>query len=68
MQTVRQVILDAPEFVPIPLEFQHHAIELIIKPLAADTAMTSANEEPVFLIADVDHIEMPSREERNARR
>lgn len=66
MQTVRQVILDAPEFVPIPLEFQHHAIELIIKPLA-DTAITSANEEPVFIIADVDHIEKPSREERNAR-
>ena len=67
MQSIRQVILDAPEFVPIPLEFQHHAIELTIKPLA-DTAAVSASEEPVFLIADVDHIEMPSREERNARR
>ena len=67
MQTVRQVNLDAPEFVAIPLEFQHHAIELTIKPLA-DAAITSANEEPVFLIADIDHIEMPSREERNARR
>ncbi|GAB6141301.1 hypothetical protein JCM14076_20300 [Methylosoma difficile] len=67
MQTVRQVILDAPEFVPIPLEFQHHAIELTIKPLA-DAVLASVSEEPVFLIADVDHIEMPSREERNARR
>jgi hypothetical protein len=67
MQTVRQVILDAPEFVPIPLEFQHHAIELTIKPLA-NAALASVSENPVFLIADVDHIEMPSREERNARR
>jgi len=67
MQTVRQVILDAPEFVAIPLEFQHHAIELTIKPLV-DASDLSADEEPVFLIADVDHIEMPSREERNARR
>jgi len=67
MQTIRQVILDAPEFVPIPLEFQHHAIELIIKPLEDITAI-STSDEPVFLIADVEHIDMPSREERNVRR
>ncbi len=67
MQPIRQVFLDAPEFIPVPVEFQHHSIELIIWPLE-ETAAAAETGEPAFLIADVNHIVMPSREERNARR
>ncbi|TAL43968.1 MAG: hypothetical protein EPN89_14805 [Methylovulum sp.] len=69
MQPIRQVFLDAPEFIPVSVEFQHHSIELIIWPLEETAAAAAAETgEPAFLIADVNHIVMPSREERNARR
>lgn len=67
MQPIRQVILDAPEFIPVPIEFQHHRIELIIWPLEEATAEAKP-DEPKYLIADVDQIILPNREERNARR
>ena len=67
MQPIRQVIPNAPEFISVPPEFRHHSIELIIWPLEEVPAATEP-VEPVFLIAEVDRIVMPSREERNARR
>lgn len=66
MQAVHRIIYDAPEFIAVPPEFRHQAIELIIKPLA-DTE-TLEDEKPVFQIADVDHVVVPSREEKNVRR
>jgi len=36
MQSIRQVIEDAPDFVSIPQEFRHQRIELIIRALAEE--------------------------------
>jgi hypothetical protein len=63
MQPLRQVIRDAPEFIPVPPEFQHHPIELIIWPLEETMPITEPSE-PQFLIAEVERIIIPSREER----
>ena len=62
MPPIRHVIHDAPEFIPVPPEFQHRPIELIIWPLEEVSEVT----EPTFLIAEVERIIMPSRDERNA--
>lgn len=66
MQPIRQVIHDAPEFIPVPPEFQHRSLELILWPLE-ETVESAKPGEPRFLIAEVDRIVIPSREERNAR-
>ncbi|MGH8475014.1 MAG: hypothetical protein ACRERV_00730 [Methylococcales bacterium] len=65
MQPIRRVIHDAPESISVPAEFRHHSIELIIWPLEE---VATEPDEPAFLIADVDYIVLPSREERNDRR
>jgi hypothetical protein len=65
MQRIRQVIDDAPEQVAIPPDLRHRRIEVIIWPL--DDA-ESRSRRPSYLRAKVDKIEIPSREERNARR
>ena len=67
MQPIRQIVHDAPEFIAVPPEFRHRLIELIIWPLEEAMSVTEPGE-PQFLIAEVDRIVIPSREERNARR
>jgi hypothetical protein len=66
MQPIRKVIHDAPEILSIPAEFHHRSIELIIWPLEQDTT-TLEPGEPAFMVADVQQIILPSREERNER-
>jgi hypothetical protein len=66
MQPIRQIIEDAPESVRIPAELRHRRIELIIHALD-DDAGTQHRQGPQFRIAQVDRIDIPSREERNAR-
>ena len=80
MQPIYRIIEDAPEQVAIPPELRHRRIELIIRPLDADDAAAPAagadgsGSAPSianprgFLIAKVEGIAIPSREERNARR
>ncbi|MEI7868491.1 MAG: hypothetical protein WCI11_11415 [Candidatus Methylumidiphilus sp.] len=67
MQPIRQIIQDAPDYIPVPLEFRHRPIEFILWPLE-ETSPTIETGEPQFLIADVEDIIMPSRDERNARK
>jgi hypothetical protein len=67
MRPIRRIVEDAPDSVPIPEELRHRRIELIIWPLD-DEPQESAPGRPRFNIARVDHIDIPSREERNARR
>lgn len=67
MQPLRKLIQDAPESIPIPSEYHHHAIELIIWPLDEPVLAADEAEEPQFLVADVDEIILPTREERNER-
>lgn len=66
MQPIRQVLEDAPDSIPIPVELRHRRIELIIWPLGEEEKETKP--APDFKIAKVDRIDIPSREERNARR
>lgn len=66
MQPIRQVIHNAPEYVPIPTDLRHKTIELIIWPLGDDEPDTSL-QPPRYRRAKVDKIDLPSREERNAR-
>lgn len=68
MQPIRQVFDDAPDFFPVPLELRHRKVEIILWPLDDGAPEQPVREKPKFNIADVESIEIPSREERNARR
>lgn len=68
MQPIRQVFDDAPDFFPVPIELRHRKVEIILWPLDDTTPEQPGREKPKFHIADVEQIEIPSREERNARR
>ncbi len=67
MQPIRQLLDDAPDFFPIPQELRHHRVEIILWPLDEQQAQTDTPVKPRFSIADVATIDIPSREERNAR-
>lgn len=68
MQPHRQVLEDAPESFPIPRELRHRRIEIILWPLDDNRSEPVTRGKPKFSIADVEKIDIPSREERNARR
>jgi hypothetical protein len=68
MQPIRQVFDDAPDFFPVPIELRHRKVEIIVWPLDDSAPVQSAPKKPKFNIADVESIDIPSREERNARR
>jgi hypothetical protein len=67
MNPIRQVIEDAPEFFPIPQELRHRKVEIILWPLDEKVSQT-ASPSSDYERTQVDRIEIPSREERNARR
>ena len=67
MQPKRQIYSDAPDTIPVPENFRHRRIEFILRPLDEEEE-TTKRSSPSFNIAEVDRIEIPTREERNARR
>lgn len=66
MQPIREILEHAPDAIPVPEALRHRRVEYIIWPLD-DQEARSETPHPHFLIADVDDIHIPSREERNAR-
>nr|VFK10744.1 MAG: hypothetical protein BECKLPF1236B_GA0070989_101529 [Candidatus Kentron sp. LPFa] len=66
MQPFRRIIDDAPNVIPVPEELRHRRVELILWPLDDAPWKTKTRARPTFNIADVECIEIPSREERNA--
>ncbi|WP_133512978.1 hypothetical protein [Candidatus Thiosymbion oneisti] len=68
MQSIRRILEDAPDAIPVPEELRHRRVEYILWPLDEMAQAVPARERPKFNIADVDVIDIPSREERNARR
>lgn len=66
MQPIRQILEDAPAAIPVPVELHHRRIEYILWPL--DESEEPPRSHPKFQIADVETIEIPTREARNARR
>lgn len=68
MNPIRQIFEDAPDAIPVPEELRHRRIELILWPLDEEAPRAQTTPKPRFNIADVERIEIPSREERNARR
>lgn len=68
MQPIRQIIDDAPDAIPVPEALRHRRLELIFWPLDDVRAERKTPAVPRFNIADVEQIDIPSREERNARR
>jgi len=64
MQPIRRIGEDTPDSVPVP-EKLHHRRESIIRPLDEEP-QKALSARPRFNIAQVDRIDMPSREERNA--
>lgn len=71
MQSIRQVIEDAPDMIPIPPELRHKRLELIIWPLdkAEEGLQTggTAISPPLFKTMRVNKVIIPSREERYER-
>jgi len=52
----------------VPKELRHRKIEIILWPLDEVAPEQPIREKPKFNIADVERIEIPSREESNAQR
>jgi hypothetical protein len=68
MQPIRQVIVDAPNMIPIPWELRHKRLELIIWPLDdIDKTDLADSSSPVFRTMRVDRVVIPLREERYER-
>jgi|GEM_PF-931741 len=68
MQPIRQIYDDAPASIPVPEALRHQRVELILWPLEPSVVEDkSITDKPAFNIAKVDRIDIPSREERNAR-
>ena len=68
MQPIRQVIDDAPDMIPIPLELRHKRLELIIWPLEeSDRADHAAATNLKFRTMRVNQVVMPPRDERYER-
>ena len=67
MQSIRQFFEDAPDAIPVPEELRHRRVEFILWPLDDMQQAAPGRERPKFNIADVDVIDIPSREERTAR-
>ena len=68
MQPIRQVIVDAPNMIPIPWELRHKRLELIIWPLDDNDKTDRADSSsPVFRTMRVDRVVIPLREERYER-
>ena len=67
MQPIRQILEDAPEFIPVPEALRHRRVEIILWP--HDPASTMTDERLTdYERVKVDRIEIPSRDERHARR
>jgi hypothetical protein len=68
MQPIRQIIDDAPDMIPIPMELRHKRLEVIIWPLEDRGKTYRADSlKPKFRTMPVDSIMIPSREERYER-
>ena len=68
MQPIRQVIDEAPDMIPIPLELRHKRLELIIWPLdESDRADHAAAKHLKFRTMRVNRVVMPPRDERYER-
>jgi hypothetical protein len=65
MGPIRRVIDDAPESIPIPEEFRHRRIELIIWPLGDDAEPSV--RVPAYQKRSVSDIVIPPREQRHDR-
>lgn len=65
MGHIRRVIDDAPESIPVPDEFRHRRIELIIWPLGDDAEPSAI--APVYHKRSVTEIVTPPYEQRHGR-
>ncbi len=68
MQPIRHIYEEAPDTIPIPEVLRRRRVECILRPLDEGKPHRSVQRKPHFCVADVDVIDIPSREERNARR
>jgi len=64
MQPIRRIVEDAPDSVPVPEDLRHRR-EPTIRPLDEEPRK-ALPARPRFNIAQVDRIDIPSRDERNA--
>lgn len=68
MQPIRKIFEEAPDTILVPEKLRRRRVEFILWPLDEDQPETSVRRGPRFNIADVDVIDIPPREDRNARR
>jgi len=66
MQPIRRIVEDAPDSAHIPEEVRDRRRERSTRPLDKEPRAAQP-ARPRFNIAQVDHIDVPSREERNSR-
>lgn len=67
MQPIRQILEDAPDFIPVPEALRHRRVEIILWPL--DPMPTETDESLTdYERVKVDKIEIPSRDDLHVRR
>ena len=67
MQPIRQIIEDAPDFIPVPETLRHRRVEVILWPLDSPPGATDETLTEYERVK-VGKIEIPPREERHVRR
>lgn len=67
MQPIRQILEDAPDFIPVPEALRHRRVEIILWPLN-ETKTTMDESLTEYERIKVDKIEIPSRDDLHVRR
>ncbi|MCF7977396.1 MAG: hypothetical protein K9L82_05170 [Chromatiaceae bacterium] len=70
MQPIRQIIDEAPDFIPVPETLRHRRVEIILWPLDPSFDPPEANNETLtdYERVKVDKIDIPPRDDRHVRR
>lgn len=70
MQPIRQIIEDAPDFIPVPETLRHRRVEIILWPLDPSFDPPETTDETLtdYERVKVDKIDIPPRDERHVRR
>lgn len=66
MPSLHRIYENAPDVIQVPEELRHRRVEVILRSLD-EPVRKERRAAPRFHIADVEEVEIPSREERNAR-
>jgi len=61
MQPIRQILTDAPELIPVPLELQHQPLEIIFWPLSKTYDKNQVGTDSINVIDEIRQLVQDSK-------